>query len=66
MHRARAQAMRTARTDLTEAYQKIRDLHESDPNSPKYHAAIRHLAQLCEVLGWNRDAEGWNRLVPIE
>jgi tetratricopeptide (TPR) repeat protein len=66
VHRERAQAMRTARTELTEAYQKIRDLHESDPNSPKYHAAIRRLAQLCEVLGWNRDAEGWNRLVPIE
>ena len=66
VHRQRSQAMRTARTELNDAYQKVRDLHESDPNSPKYYAAIRRLSELCETLGWNHDAEGWARLVPIE
>jgi tetratricopeptide (TPR) repeat protein len=65
-HRKRSEAMRAARTELNEAYQKVRDLHQSDLNSPKYHTAIRRVAELCEALGWNRDAEGWARLVPSE
>jgi tetratricopeptide (TPR) repeat protein len=64
VHRLRWQAMRTARTELNEAYQKVLDLHQSDPNSPQYYAAIRRLAQVCQVLGWSRDAEGWARLAP--
>jgi tetratricopeptide (TPR) repeat protein len=63
-HRRRWQAMRAARTELNEAYQKVLDLHRLDPNSPQYHAAIRHLAQVCQVLGWSRDAEGWAQLAP--
>ena len=65
-HRRRWQAMRDARTELNEAYQKVMALHQSDPNSPQYHAAIRRLAQLCQTLGWNRDAEGWARLAPSQ
>ncbi len=65
-HRQRSQAMRAARSELNEAYQKVLDLHQSNRNSPQYHTAIRRLAQLCETLGWNRDAEGWARLVPLE
>jgi len=64
IHRQRWKAMGAARTELNEAYQKVVDLHQSDPNSPRYHAAIRRLAQLCQTLGWNRDAEAWTRLAP--
>jgi tetratricopeptide (TPR) repeat protein len=61
-HRARWQALRAARTELKEAYQKVLDLQKTDANKPTYHAAIRHLAQVCETLGWKRDADGWAQL----
>jgi thioredoxin-like negative regulator of GroEL len=64
VHRRRWESMRTARTELNEAYQKVLDLRESGRDSPELHAAIRRLAQLCEALGWKRDAEGWARLAP--
>jgi tetratricopeptide (TPR) repeat protein len=63
-HRQRWRAMRAARTELNEAYQKVLDFRESDPSSPKYHAAVRRLAQICQVLGWSRDAESWAQLAP--
>jgi tetratricopeptide (TPR) repeat protein len=64
VHRQRWEAMRTARTELNAAYQKVLDLHQSDPKSSRYHAAVRRLAQLCKILGWSRDAEGWSRVAP--
>ncbi len=63
-HRRRWDAMRTARNELNEAYQNVLDLRESRRDSPELHAAIRRLARLCKTLGWERDAEGWARLVP--
>jgi hypothetical protein len=63
-HRRRWQDMSDARTELNEAYQKVLDLRESGRDSPELHAALRRLAQLCEALGWKRDAEGWARLAP--
>ena len=65
-HRQRWQAMRAARTELNDAYQKVFDLHQSEPNSPRYYAAVRRLAQLCQTLGWTRDAEGWARVAPAQ
>jgi tetratricopeptide (TPR) repeat protein len=65
-HRRRWHALRDARTELNPAYQAVLDLHESEPNTPKYYAAIRRLARVCEALGWKRDAEGWAQLVPPE
>jgi tetratricopeptide (TPR) repeat protein len=66
IHRQCWQAMGAARTELNEAFQKVVDLHQSDPNSPRYLAAIRRLAQLCKTLGWDRDAEAWARLAPSQ
>jgi tetratricopeptide (TPR) repeat protein len=63
-HRERWEAMRAARTELNQAFQKVLDLHQSEPDSPRYHGAIRRLAQVCKTLGWTRDAEGWARLIP--
>jgi thioredoxin-like negative regulator of GroEL len=63
-HRRRWESMRTARTELNDVYHKVVELHQSDPNSPQYYAAIRRLAQLCRTLGWNRDAEAWAQLAP--
>jgi tetratricopeptide (TPR) repeat protein len=63
-HRRRWQDMSTARTGLNEAYQEVLDLQQSDRASPRFHAAVRRLARICEALGWNRDAEGWGQLVP--
>jgi thioredoxin-like negative regulator of GroEL len=63
-HRQRWQALRDARAELNRAYQMVLDIHDSDPNTPKYHAAIRRLAEVCETLGWKRDADGWAQLAP--
>jgi tetratricopeptide (TPR) repeat protein len=63
-HQQRAEDMRVARGELNEAYQKVLDL-QSDRNAPAYHVAVRRLAQLCETLGWHRDAEGWAQFVPV-
>jgi tetratricopeptide (TPR) repeat protein len=65
-HRQRWEAMLAARTELNGAYQKVLDLHRSAPDSPEYHAAIRRLSRICQIMGWNRDAEGWAQLAPAE
>jgi tetratricopeptide (TPR) repeat protein len=62
--RQRWEAMRVARAELNEAYQKVLDLRPAGANSSQYHAAVRRLARICATLGWSRDAEGWAQLAP--
>jgi predicted Zn-dependent protease len=63
-HRRRWRAMSDARTELNEAYQDVLDLHPSGRDSPRFRAAVRRLAGICDALGWKRDADGWAQLVP--
>jgi hypothetical protein len=64
--RERSEAMRIARVELNDAFQKVLDLRRLKTEGPELDAAIRRLARVCGTLGWTRDAEGWARLAPPE
>jgi predicted Zn-dependent protease len=62
-YRQRSEAMRVARSELNEAFQKVLDLRRDHPEgSPRLDEAFHRLAQICQTLGWTRDADGWASL----
>jgi tetratricopeptide (TPR) repeat protein len=65
-HRQKSEAMRAARQELTDVFQKVLDLRKEKQETPAMHQAVRRLAKTCEKLGWARDAEAWAKLVPPE
>jgi tetratricopeptide (TPR) repeat protein len=66
VHRKRWQELREARTQLNRAdadYQAALAASLSGkPGGPSLRDSIKHLASICETLGWARAAEGWNRI----
>jgi tetratricopeptide (TPR) repeat protein len=66
-HRDRSRVVRTARADLTTAFQKYLDVSRvPQPDPHELAAAVGRLSTLCEALGWPREAQAWARLAPPE
>jgi tetratricopeptide (TPR) repeat protein len=62
-HRGRTKQMNEARSQLPAAYADYfaaRDANQS--HAPDLATACRHLAVICDTLGWSRAAQAWNRL----
>ncbi len=65
-HRQKSEAMRAARLELNEAFDKVLALRKQKQETPAMHQALRRLARICGSLGWTRDAEAWAKLAPPE
>jgi tetratricopeptide (TPR) repeat protein len=67
-HRERSRTVRAARADLAQVFQSYldasRDPEHSDPRALA--GAVARLSQLCEALGWSREAKAWTLLAPPE
>jgi tetratricopeptide (TPR) repeat protein len=62
-HRKRSKEMNEARSQLPAAYADYFAATEADQTaSPNLAAAYKHLASICETLGWSRAAQAWDRL----
>ena len=62
-HRKRTQQMNDARSQLPGAYNGFLSAQESaTAKSADRAAAARRLGSICEILGWARAAQAWNRL----
>jgi tetratricopeptide (TPR) repeat protein len=67
-HRERSRTVRVARAELAQAFQSYLDASR-DPDHPDPRAlvgAVTRLSQLCEALGWTREAKAWSLLAPSE
>jgi tetratricopeptide (TPR) repeat protein len=62
-YRKQADEMREAQAQLRPAYSAFLDAQaKRNPGGPDLPTSLRHLASLCETLGWARVAEACNRL----
>jgi tetratricopeptide (TPR) repeat protein len=62
-HLKQTKAMNEARAQLPAAYADYFAAQKPGHfGSPDFAAACRHLASICETLGWSRAAQAWNRL----
>ncbi len=62
-HRKRTKEMNEARAQLPAAYADYFAAADADQTAPPdLAAAYKHLASICETLGWSRAAQAWNRL----
>jgi len=63
VHRKRTKEMNEARAQLPAAYADYFAARVHDkPGAPDIAAACKHLASICETLGWARAAQAWNLL----
>jgi tetratricopeptide (TPR) repeat protein len=62
-HRKQVDRLRVARGQLLQAFSDVRDARERNTsNAPDLSVSMRHLASVCETLGWARLASAWNEL----
>jgi len=62
-HRARTKELNEARSQLPAAYADyFAALNANRPHAPDLAAACKHLATICDTLGWSRAAQAWTRL----
>jgi tetratricopeptide (TPR) repeat protein len=62
-HRKRTKEMNEARRQLPSAFSDYFAAQQSkNSGAPDLTAACKHLASICETLGWSRAAQAWNRL----
>ena len=62
-HLERTKAMNEARAQLPSAYADFFAARKpGHSGAPDLAAACRHLASICETMGWSRVAQAWNRL----
>lgn len=63
-HLKRSRDLRKADTDLDDAFHKFVDIsRDRPPTDPAYIAEVNKLADLCETLGWAREARAWRRVL---
>lgn len=65
-HRKKADELRDARSELRVAFSELITAEEVWENqkasNPDLPTSMRHLASICETLGWARLAEAWYKL----
>jgi tetratricopeptide (TPR) repeat protein len=62
-HRGRTKELNEARSQLPAAYADyFAALNAKQPHAPDLATACKHLALICDTLGWSRAAQAWNRL----
>jgi tetratricopeptide (TPR) repeat protein len=62
-HRGRTKQLNEARSQLPAAYADYFTARDAnDAHATKLAAACKHLAAICDTLGWARAAQAWNRL----
>ena len=61
-HRKWSKEMNDARSQLSSAYADyFRAQNTSDAKAPDLATACKHLARICDTLGWSRAAQAWYR-----
>jgi tetratricopeptide (TPR) repeat protein len=62
-HRKRNKEMNDARSQLPSAYANyFKALNANHSHEPDLATACKHLALICDTLGWSRAAQAWNHL----
>jgi tetratricopeptide (TPR) repeat protein len=62
-HRGRTKELNEARSQLPAAYTAyFAALNANQSHTPDLAAACKHLAVICDTLGWARAAQAWGRL----
>jgi tetratricopeptide (TPR) repeat protein len=64
-HLQRHRELQDAQNQLDDAVNAFIDVSATgQPGDPAYRAAVKQLASLCDQLGWSREAQAWNQLLP--